>query len=146
MILLNNRIYGLTKGQYSPTSARGFVSKSSPYGTVEDPFTPAELCFGARGRFFARCVATDMPVAVECQKAGLSAWLCFTAVICVLIAFSVCYAGDCVITLGQSTFDVPWLLWVADALFAGFAVLSLRNSRQMFILNLLMFTIVFMVI
>ena len=38
MILLNNRIYGLTKGQYSPTSPRGFVSKSSPYGTVEDPF------------------------------------------------------------------------------------------------------------
>ena len=37
MILLNNRIYGLTKGQYSPTSPRGFVSKSSPYGTVEDP-------------------------------------------------------------------------------------------------------------
>ena len=48
MILLNNRIYGLTKGQYSPTSPRGFVSKSSPYGTVEDPFRPAELCFGAR--------------------------------------------------------------------------------------------------
>ena len=44
MILLNNRIYGLTKGQYSPTSPRGFVSKSSPYGTVEDPFHPAELC------------------------------------------------------------------------------------------------------
>ena len=54
MILLNNRIYGLTKGQYSPTSPRGFVSKSSPFGTVEDPFRPAELCFGARGRFFAR--------------------------------------------------------------------------------------------
>ena len=59
MVLLNNRIYGLTKGQYSPTSPRGFVSKSSPYGTVEDPFRPAELCFGARGHFFARCVATD---------------------------------------------------------------------------------------
>ena len=59
MILLNNRIYGLTKGQYSPTSPRGFVSKSSPYGTVEDPFQPAELCFGARGTFFARAVATD---------------------------------------------------------------------------------------
>ena len=56
MILLNNRIYGLTKGQYSPTSPRGFVSKSSPYGTVEDPFRPAELCFGARGHFtLLRC-------------------------------------------------------------------------------------------
>ena len=65
MVLLNNRIYGLTKGQYSPTSLRGFVSKSSPYGTVEDPFRPAELCFGARGRFFARTVASDMDETVD---------------------------------------------------------------------------------
>ena len=70
MILLNNRIYGLTKGQYSPTSPRGFVSKSSPYGTVEDPFRPAELCFGARGHFFARCVATDAKGTVEVLKAA----------------------------------------------------------------------------
>ena len=70
MILLNNRIYGLTKGQYSPTSPRGFVSKSSPYGTVEDPFCPAELCFGARGHFFARAVATDAPETVEILKAA----------------------------------------------------------------------------
>ena len=70
MILLNNRIYGLTKGQYSPTSARGFVSKSSPYGTVEDPFRPAELAFGARGRFFARCVAVDGSASVEVLKAA----------------------------------------------------------------------------
>ena len=70
MILLNNRIYGLTKGQYSPTSPRGFVSKSSPYGTAEDPFRPAELCFGARGRFFARSVATDGAETVEILKAA----------------------------------------------------------------------------
>ena len=70
VILLNNRIYGLTKGQYSPTSPRGFVSKSSPYGTVEDPFRPAELCFGARGRFFARCVATDAQGTVDVLKAA----------------------------------------------------------------------------
>lgn len=49
IVLFNNKIYGLTKGQYSPTSDRGFVSKSSPYGTVEDPFIPAELALGARG-------------------------------------------------------------------------------------------------
>lgn len=65
IILLNNRIYGLTKGQYSPTSPRGFVSKSSPYGTVEDPFRPAELTFGARGKFFGRCVDVDGPGSVE---------------------------------------------------------------------------------
>lgn len=70
IILLNNRIYGLTKGQYSPTSPRGFVSKSSPYGTVEDPFRPAELCFGARGRFFARAVATDAPGIISVLKAA----------------------------------------------------------------------------
>ncbi len=70
IVLLNNRIYGLTKGQYSPTSLRGFVSKSSPYGTVEDPFRPAELCFGARGHFFARAVATDAAGTVEILKAA----------------------------------------------------------------------------
>jgi len=70
MILLNNRIYGLTKGQYSPTSARGFVSKSSPFGTVEDPFRPAELCFGARGHFFARCVAVEIAATMDVLKAA----------------------------------------------------------------------------
>ena len=70
IILLNNRIYGLTKGQYSPTSPRGFVSKSSPYGTVEDPFCPAELCFGARGQFFGRAVANDSTHTVALLKAA----------------------------------------------------------------------------
>ena len=85
-------------------------------------------------------------VTVDCQKAGLSAWLCFAAIICALLAFSISYAGGCVISLGQSSFNVPWLLWVADALFAGFSVIALRNTRQIFILNILIFTIVFMVI
>lgn len=60
IVLFNNKIYGLTKGQYSPTSDRGFVSKSSPYGTVEDPFIPAELVFGARGNFFARSIDVEL--------------------------------------------------------------------------------------
>ena len=68
--LFNNRIYGLTKGQYSPTSPKGFVSKSSPFGTVERPFIPAELVFGARGTFFARTLDVDMPTTVECMVAG----------------------------------------------------------------------------
>lgn len=58
--LFNNKIYGLTKGQFSPTSERGFVAKSAPYGTVEDPFRAAELCFGARGTFFARAIDVDL--------------------------------------------------------------------------------------
>lgn len=70
IVLFNNRIYGLTKGQYSPTSPRGFVSKSSPYGTVEDPFVPAELVMGARGKFFARTLDVDQPNLVHCLKEG----------------------------------------------------------------------------
>lgn len=70
IILFNNRIYGLTKGQYSPTSDRGFISKSSPYGTVEDPFVPAELCLGARGRFFARTLDMDMKTMEACMLAS----------------------------------------------------------------------------
>ena len=65
MILLNNRIYGLTKGQYSPTSERGFVSKSSPYGTTEDPFIPAELVFGARGNIFGRSLDVELKTSQE---------------------------------------------------------------------------------
>ena len=68
--LFNNRIYGLTKGQYSPTSPKGFVSKSSPFGTVERPFIPAELVFGARGTFFARTLDVDMPTTVNCMVQG----------------------------------------------------------------------------
>lgn len=65
LLLLNNKIYGLTKGQYSPTSDRGFVSKSSPYGTTEDPFVPAELVFGARGTFFARGIDVELKITQE---------------------------------------------------------------------------------
>ncbi len=65
MLLLNNKIYGLTKGQYSPTSARGCVSKTSPYGTTEDPFIPAELVFGARGNFFARSIDVELQISQE---------------------------------------------------------------------------------
>lgn len=70
MLLLNNKIYGLTKGQYSPTSPRGFVSKSSPYGTTEDPFIPAELVFGARGNFFARTIDVDLATSQEVMLAA----------------------------------------------------------------------------
>ena len=70
MLLLNNKIYGLTKGQYSPTSARGFVSKTSPYGTTEDPFIPAELVFGARGNFFARSIDVELQISQEVLAAA----------------------------------------------------------------------------
>ncbi len=67
ILLLNNKIYGLTKGQYSPTSPRGFVSKSSPYGTTEDPFIPAELAFGARATFFARSIDVELETSRHCM-------------------------------------------------------------------------------
>ena len=70
VLLLNNKMYGLTKGQYSPTSDRGFVSKSSPYGTTEDPFVPAELVFGARGTFFARSIAVEPKISQEVMVAA----------------------------------------------------------------------------
>ena len=77
MILFNNEIYGLTKGQYSPTSERGKVTKSSPHGTVEDPFNPSELALGAQSSFYARVPDTDVKlmtsVMVEAEKhQGLS--------------------------------------------------------------------------
>ncbi len=56
MIVFNNEIYGLTKGQYSPTSPFGAVTKTSPFGTVEQPFHPGELVIGAQGKFFARSI------------------------------------------------------------------------------------------
>jgi 2-oxoglutarate ferredoxin oxidoreductase subunit beta len=54
IILFNNEIYGLTKGQFSPTSLVGQKTKSSPYGNTQPPFQPGELAIGAQARFFAR--------------------------------------------------------------------------------------------
>jgi len=60
ILLFNNKIYGLTKGQYSPTTPKGSVTKSSPDGTIENPFLPGELAMGAQGNFFARVVDNDL--------------------------------------------------------------------------------------
>ncbi|MGQ8335064.1 2-oxoacid:ferredoxin oxidoreductase subunit beta [Sunxiuqinia sp. A32] len=60
VVLFNNKIYGLTKGQYSPTSDRGKVTKTSPFGTIEDSFVPGQLVIGARGTFFARAVDSNV--------------------------------------------------------------------------------------
>jgi len=60
IILFNNKIYGLTKGQYSPTSDRGAITKTSPQGTIESPFIPGQLILGAGGTFFARAVDNNI--------------------------------------------------------------------------------------
>ncbi len=71
LILFNNRIYGLTKGQYSPTSNRGMLTKSSPFGTIEDPFIPGQLVLGARGTFFARSIDGNVKLTQEvCEAAA----------------------------------------------------------------------------
>ncbi len=65
ILLFNNQIYGLTKGQYSPTSPMGSVTKSSPQGTIEHPFNPGELVLGAQGTFFARAVDTNVKLMTD---------------------------------------------------------------------------------
>jgi 2-oxoglutarate ferredoxin oxidoreductase subunit beta len=59
ILLFNNRIYGLTKGQYSPTSEPGKVTKSTPMGSVDNPFNPVSLALGAEATFVARTVDSD---------------------------------------------------------------------------------------
>jgi len=65
IVLFNNQIYGLTKGQYSPTTPMGSVTKTSPQGTIEHPFNPGELVLGAQGTFFARAVDTNVKLMTE---------------------------------------------------------------------------------
>lgn len=72
IILFNNEIYGLTKGQFSPTSMVGLKTKSSPYGNTQPPFSPGELAIGAQARFFAR-IGGNTPkemtqLFIECEK------------------------------------------------------------------------------
>ena len=66
VVLFNNEIYGLTKGQYSPTSKLGKITKTSPYGTIEKPFNPGELIIGAKGTFFARSIDVEVDLTRQC--------------------------------------------------------------------------------
>ncbi len=59
MLMFNNRIYGLTKGQYSPTSEKGKVTKSTPFGSIDYPFNPPSLALGAETSFVARTIDRD---------------------------------------------------------------------------------------
>lgn len=70
ILLFNNKIYGLTKGQYSPTTPKGSVTKTSPEGTIENAFRPGELTMGAQGTFFARTVDSDPKMMREVFKAA----------------------------------------------------------------------------
>ncbi|KAA3613341.1 MAG: 2-oxoacid:ferredoxin oxidoreductase subunit beta [Calditrichaeota bacterium] len=59
IILFNNQIYGLTKGQYSPTSEKGKVTKSSPFGSLENPFNPVQMALASGATFVARSIDRD---------------------------------------------------------------------------------------
>ena len=59
ILLFNNRIYGLTKGQYSPTSEQGKITKSTPFGSLDTPFNPVSLALGAEAGFVARTIDSD---------------------------------------------------------------------------------------
>lgn len=58
-LVFNNQIYSLTKGQYSPTSEKGKVTKTTPYGSIEEPFNPSELALGAKASFVSRTLDRD---------------------------------------------------------------------------------------
>jgi len=70
IMLFNNRIYGLTKGQYSPTSEQGKVTKSTPFGSLEEPFNPVSLALGAGATFVARSVDSDRKHLQSVMKAA----------------------------------------------------------------------------
>jgi 2-oxoglutarate ferredoxin oxidoreductase subunit beta len=70
ILLFNNRIYGLTKGQYSPTSEIGKVTKSTPMGSLDWPFNPLSLAIGAEATFVARAVDTDKAGMTEVLRAA----------------------------------------------------------------------------
>src|SRR6266699_1351055 len=70
ILLFNNEIYGLTKGQYSPTSPRGKVTKSTPMGSLDWPFNPISLAIGAEATFVARAIDTDRAQLTEVLRAA----------------------------------------------------------------------------
>ncbi len=72
ILLFNNRIYGLTKGQYSPTSEPGKVTKSTPLGSVDTPFNPVSLALGAEATFVARTLDNDRTHLTEVLQAAAS--------------------------------------------------------------------------
>ena len=73
LVLFNNRIYGLTKGQYSPTSPEGQVTKSTPMGSVDHPLNPISVALGAEATFIARSVDTQIKhLAATLYRAGVS--------------------------------------------------------------------------
>ena len=70
ILMFNNRIYGLTKGQYSPTSEQGKVTKSTPFGSIDHPFNPLSVALGAEASFVARTHDLDRKHMMETFRAA----------------------------------------------------------------------------
>ncbi len=70
ILLFNNRIYGLTKGQYSPTSEPGKITKSTPFGSIDNPFNPVSLALGAEATFVGRTLDSDRKHLTEVLRAA----------------------------------------------------------------------------
>ncbi|PZS04821.1 MAG: 2-oxoacid:ferredoxin oxidoreductase subunit beta [Pseudonocardiales bacterium] len=70
VLLFNNRIYGLTKGQYSPTSELGKITKSTPAGSLDAPFNPVSLALGAEATFVARAIDSDRKALTSVLRAA----------------------------------------------------------------------------
>ena len=80
------------------------------------------------------------------KGSGMRAWICYVLLAVVMLVFAALYASDCVVTLGQSKFAVPWLLWVVAGLFVVVSVFALRASTKIFILDLLLFTVIYLIV
>lgn len=79
------------------------------------------------------------------EPGSLRAWICHVALTAALVAFSAFYASDCIVTLGQSTIGMPWLMWILTALFAITGSFMIFKSVRLYILDLLIFTVVFLI-
>lgn len=79
------------------------------------------------------------------RSTSLRTWVCFAVISVVLALFAYNYADACNFKLGETSYHLPWLLWVLTGLFILLSLLALKTSSKMFILNILLFTILFMV-
>lgn len=104
------------------------------------------LRYASRHKLELAASSARVEQAPQESRSGLAAWLCFAAICVVLLLFCIGHASQCEIKFGQESIHAPWLLWAASALFVLCSLPALRSSAQMFIMNLLCFTIVFMVI
>lgn len=104
------------------------------------------LWYASRIRKPVEITQTEVESTVESTGSNAGSWICFLLITAALVLFSVFYGSSCVVSIGQFTHNAPWLMWTLTALFAVTSFCALRRSSGMFILNLLIFTIVFMVV